>query len=221
MAEILKDEAEILKEENVPVEERERFYHDRIGSLLLLASLAGGLVVIFVILNIFLYTISVPPPAYFQATEQGQILQEPPLDKPNLASNELLNWTVEAMMAAHTFNFMNYSRVLEDAKDYFTPEGYPEYLTAINNVGVLDRLKKDKLVLVSAAVAAPEILKEGPFANRYLWKVKVPLGFNYRNVVTNVVDNVNITLLILRVPTTQSPNGISILKYEIEYKRQL
>jgi len=220
MAEIPKDEAEALKEDSIPVEERERFYNDRIGSLLLLAGLLGGVAVIFGILNIFLYSISVPPPAYFQATQLGQILEEPPLDKPNIASNELLNWVIEAMMAAHTFNFMNYPRVLEEAKDYFTPEGYLEYLTAINNIGILDRLKKDKMVLVSAAVAAPEILKEGPFANRYLWKVKVPLGFNYRNVVTNVVDNVDITLLVMRVPTTQSPNGISILKYDIEYKKQ-
>lgn len=210
------------KEETVFIEERERYYQDQLGKLSLLILLAGGVIFLLLVLNFLLFQETVPPPTYFAATDQGQILQELPLDKSNVATNELLAWVIDAMMDSHTFNFMNYSRIVDEAKQYFTTEGYTNYLTGLSRSGITERIKRDKLVVVSSPSQAPEILKEGPYKsgnfNRYLWKIRVPLSFNFRSVSVHTGDQAEAMILVMRVPTTVSPTGLSILQYALTIK---
>lgn len=204
-------------EELVQLTEKKLFSQDRVQALLGIMLSLGVLTALFVFFNTILVgKLLNPPRSYFQATEEKQIIPEIPLDQPGIETNVLLTWLVDGMNSAHTFNFMNYTRRMEQAKEYFSKEGYDDYVAALNSVGLLQALVQNKWVVITMPLEVPQILKEGPLGNRYLWKIKVPIQFNYRNVTTENRAEFNLVLLLVRVPTAQSPNGVVIYKYELQ-----
>ena len=79
-------------------------------------------------------------------------------------------------------------------------------------------MTEKKYVLRAIATDAPQVLLEKPFAGRYMWKIRIPMQFRYQNVKTDFGSLFEITLIVMRVPTAQSPNGVLILKYDLELK---
>lgn len=198
--------------------EQERFYYDRYAFTVLLTLLSIGLSVVLLGLNFLLHTAAVPPPTYFAETTFGELVASSTLEKPNIQNNVLLNWVAEVLMASNTFNFINYNNVISSASLYFTKEGFNSYQDALNNNKILEQVLQKKLVLRAMPTDAPQILLEKPFAGRYMWKIKIPMQFKYYSVAATWTDNLDVTLIVMRVPTVQSPNGVSILKLDIERK---
>jgi len=198
--------------------EQERYHEDKSIQIIILALFSIALTVGIVGLIILLHSSVVPPPTYFAAMPNGALFPEKPLDQPGLETNELLNWITEAMMESNTFNFIDYNRVLDAASVYFTKEGYASYKNALATANIIDTVTQKKYVLRAVATDAPQLLLEKPFAGRYMWKIRIPMQFKYRNVRTEFGTLVEITLIVMRVPTAQSPNGVLILKYDLEQK---
>ena len=208
-------------EESVQLTEQKLFYRDRIQALFWTVLGIGGITVLLACFMFVLLQKKISPTKiYFPASEQNQIIPEVPLDQPGIENNVLLTSVVESMNMAHTFNFMNYSRRMEKVKSYFTEEGYADYSQALTKIGLLELIVKNKLVILTMPLEVPQILKEGPFANRYLWKIKAPIQLNYRNVQTQSAQQFDLILLLMRVPTSESPLGVSIYKYEIQPRQQ-
>lgn len=201
----------------VQLTEKKLFTQDHMQSLLWIVLSLGCLTALLVFFSLILFkNMLAPPRLYFQATEDKQIIPEIPLEQPGIANNVLLTWVVEGMNLAHTFNFMNYTAEMEKAKVYFSKEGYEDYVNALNAIELLKRTVENKWVVIAMPTEVPEILKEGPLGNRYLWKVKMPIQFHYRNVTTYRTEEYDLILLVVRVPSTQSPEGVIIYKYELQ-----
>jgi hypothetical protein len=196
--------------------EQDKYVYDKYGYILILLAIVAVLATGLFGLLFLLRSTAFPPPTYFQATELNQLIQEPPLDKPNIQETVLLNWLAEAMMTDHTFNFINYPSVISAANTDFTPEGFASYKAVLTDKKYIDLVVSKKYVLKASATDAPQILLEKPFAGRYMWKIKIPMRFRYQNVTTDESKPVAITVIVMRVPTSQSPLGVSILKYDIE-----
>jgi len=195
--------------------EQEKFYYDQffhlVLAILLVLGLGAGILGIIYLFN----STANPPPVYFMATGQNSLIEETPLDHSNMETNALLNWVTEGMMLSNTFNFMNYQTVMDNAKDYFTKEGLDSYNNALSNNKITDRVIQKKLVLHAVPTDAPQILLEKPFAGRYMWKIKLPMKFSYQSVTTDIQDLMDVTLIVMRVPITESPNGVLILKLDL------
>lgn len=205
-------------QETTVVVEQQRFYQDKSFFLSLTALLLGILVLGLLALIVLLRGLAVPPPVFFESTALGQLLIEAPLDTPSIETNELLNWITQGMMLSNTFNYINYPAVAEAAKVLYTKDGFESYMAALKNSNLVTNVVQQKLVLKATPTDAPQLLLEKPFAGRYMWKIKIPMRFQYQNVRTDMSDLAEITLVVMRVPTTQSPNGVSILKYDLELK---
>lgn len=216
MAENTEKLAEENQEQLVAVEQKKYIYDKYVYILTLLLLLVALGVGIFGLL-FFLKAAAFPPPTYFQATDLEQLIQEAPLDQPEIQETVLLNWLIGAMMDAHTFNFINYASVMNEAIIHFTPEGYASYKAILTDKKIIEEVVKNKYVLKASATDAPQILLEKPFANRYMWKIKMPMKFRYQNVNQDESTPIAITVIVMRVPTTQSPLGVLILKYDIEF----
>ena len=203
-------------DEGVLVVEQEKFYQDRMGLLMLLTLLllVSGTMILGII--VMLRKTALPAPTYFSATDINQLVTEAPLYQAGISTSVLFNWITEAMMACNTYNFISNVKVIESANLYFTPEGYETYKNALTDAKIVDKVINHKLVLKAAPSDAPQILLEKPFAGRYMWKIKIPMKFRYQNVTTDITDQMEINLIVMRVPTTQSPLGVSILKFEME-----
>lgn len=209
---------ESISEETMEFIEQDKFQLDSIGKItsliLLCAAICVGLCAIYIILS----PIRSPDPVYFQATEAQQLIHDVPLNQSNLPNNVLFNWVAESMMTAHTFNYINYETIFENSREYFTPDGFESFLTALKDNKIIDDVITNKYVLRGVPTNAPQITKEGLLANFYLWKIKIPMILRYRNVDTDRSSDAEITLLIVRVPTTDAPIGIRILKYDLLIK---
>lgn len=213
----VQDPSAVLKgpQNTSEVVEQEKFYHDKLGILLLLSVLLTLLALGIGGLIFLLRSSAVPPPTFFKVTALDQLVQEPPLDIAGVDTSVLLNWVAEAIMTSNTFNFINYPGVVAAATTYFTPEGFDSYKNALKNSKIIDRVVEKKLVLKLTATDAPQILLERPFASRYLWKIRCPVNLRYQNVTTDTSERWEINIIVMRVPTTQSPIGVLILKYDM------
>lgn len=206
----------VASKDQLIVEEQEKFYQDSTFSLMLLAVFSLILAIGLAGFIVLFHPLVAPSPLYFPASAQGALIAQPPLSERGIGTPVLLNWVVEAMMASNTFNFVNYAAALDAASIYYTPDGYASYKSALDTAKIVDRVIKKKLILKATPTDAPQILLEKPLAGRYMWKIKLPMKFSYQNVTTDIYDLMDVTLIVMRVPTTQSPNGVSILKFDLE-----
>ncbi len=208
----------VTQEAQDTVVEQDKYENDKTFDVFLLLLLALAFAAGLFGLIILLRHSASPPPTYFSATDQNQLIAEAPLDQASIDPAVLLNWVTEATMAAGTFNFVNYVASITAANVYFTKEGFDSYNSALLATKIIDRVVTKKLVLTAIPTDAPQVLLEKPLAGRYMWKIRAPMRFTYHNVTTDVGDLVDVTIIVMRVPTAQSPNGVSILKYDLNVK---
>src|SRR5438132_1417309 len=80
--------------------------------------------------------------AYFQfaARSPGQFFARPlegntfaitALERPNVSTKALLSWVTLAATATFSFDFVNYKDQLNALADYFTTDGYDNFLTSL------------------------------------------------------------------------------------------
>lgn len=192
---------------------RTDFYRDnyrRVISLLLLAvitivALAIGLV----------YLVTHPPaPKYFATDSQGRLIQILPLDEPNLTTASVLQWVNIAVISVFTYDFVNYRQQLQAASQFFTPDGWQDFLGAIKSTQTLNDVIAKKLVVSAVATGAPVVLQEGNlqlgFEKRYAWRIRMPMLITYQNAAQVTQQNVVATILVVRVSTLDTPKGIGI-----------
>ncbi len=192
------------------------FYQDHytwiVGCLILLVVL----LCLFIQFNLSLSADLAATPVIFKSTKEGALVEDQPLDISNQPENKLLNGVADWVMRMNTFNFMNYETIVERASPFFLPEGYNEYKDSLQKFKIIDKVSAKKLVLLTTPLDAPHVVLEKVFANRYMWKIQIPVQFKYQNVDTDLIDQYQITLVVTRVPITESPEGVLILKYEME-----
>jgi len=135
------------------------------------------------------------------------------LERPNVSPKTLTRWATLAATATFTLDFVNYETQLEALRDYFTSEGYTNFLSALNDAQTITNIIDKKLVLSSVAVAPSIISWEGLTQGNYSWQIEVPVLVSYLSASANVKQTKIISLLVTQVPTTDAPKGIGIARY--------
>ncbi len=146
-------------------------------------------------------------------TLKGKAEQMRVLNQPNLMTNAVLHWAQNAATMALTFNFNNYSQVIEESRVYFTPEGYKNFISAMNSARLLQDIQKKQLAVYAVATDTPIVLKEGAVTEgSYAWQVQFPMLLTFESERADKL-NVVVTLLISRIPTSESVSGIGIASF--------
>lgn len=188
---------------------RNEFYKDRqrMVVLALLISVAINLVQIFFV--VYMYT-HPPAPRYFATSISGRITPLFPLNEPNQSDSAVLQWANQAAIASFSYNFVNYRDELQAASAFFTPEGWDQFLTALQQSNNLDAVKAKKMVVSAVATRAPIILQKGLLNGSYSWRVQMPVLVTFQSASEFSQQNNVVTLLITRISTLNSPRGIGI-----------
>lgn len=148
---------------------------------------------------------------YYVDSPDGATKEVFPLNEPNVTPSSLINWVTLAITSAYTLDFYGYQDTLDDLKQYFTLDGYQNFLNALDSSGSLKKIIKDKLVLTAVATNSAVVLQEGLMNNTYTWKIQVPLLLNYQGASTTPTQqNIAVSVLVTRVPTNEAPKGIGI-----------
>ena len=194
------------------VKSRNDFYRDNYRKVVIALLLCIFIIVILTCSIIYIIT-NPPEPRYFATTNDGRIMPLVPLEQPNLSNAALLQWANTAAISAYTYNFIDYRQRLQEASEYFTPDGWRAFLDALKASNNLNAVTDKKLVVSAVAVKAPTVLEQGILMGRYTWKVQLEMLVSYQSPNQMVQQNLVVTMLIVRVPTLNSARGIGIAQF--------
>lgn len=189
---------------------RNEFYRDGYRWLLRLTFIEGLVILGLVAAMGFFFHVHQPENRYFATTEDGRLVPMIPLDQPNLSSPALMSWAAQAATEVMTFGFNDYRRRLQESSRNFTRRGWESFTQALQKARIIEMVEANQQVVTAAPQGAPILQSEGMAAGRYQWVVQLPLVVTYQSGSRVKSDNLLITLVIVRVPRLESPNGVGI-----------
>lgn len=201
----------------ITIYQRNAFYRGKFHFAL---GMLGLCVIGIITLSVMLvYLIKHPPhPLYFVANPVGQLIADPSVREPNMTTQEVSDWVVEAVQSAYSYSFINYRSDLQNAQKYFTDYGWRNYmrgLTASNNLkAVIER----KYIGIARVVDTPKLIGEGTVGGAHAWKFHVPLLVTYwlppydDNPNSKFYNPLMLTVLVQRQNLLTSYKGLGILQ---------
>ena len=189
---------------------RNEFYRDGYRSLLRIAVIEAMIIIAQVVVMFYVIHIHQPENRYFATTEDGRLVPMVGLNEPNLSTPALMSWSAQAATEVMTFGFHDYRRRLQEASRNFTRIGWASFTTALEKSRIMEMVETNQQVVTAAPASAPVLLSEGLVSGRYQWQVELPIVVSYQAGSQTRTDQLLLTLLIVRVPKLESPNGVGI-----------
>lgn len=152
-----------------------------------------------------------PTPEAFASTVDGKLMQPTPLNVPGFSTPAIIEWAVTSIGTSFSFNFINYEKVITDATIYYTKLGFQDYRRILIDSGIVNLVQRRKYVVSVEPTSAPIILKESITPdNVYSWQLQFNIQVTYENVRETLKQDWIITMLVMRIPLTESPEGLGI-----------
>lgn len=188
---------------------RDDFYRDGFNKVVIALLTIIIAIVFLILLSIYIYT-SKPPPVNFKTDNDWRILAPVPLNEPYLSTADLIQWVSTAFPNSISFDFINYTKNLQSAAQYFTNNGWPKFLDLVNQYANYNNVINNKLFVSGVAAGAPFILNQGMLEGKYGWWVQMPIMINYISFGGNSNQEIMIQALVVRVPTLNNISGVGI-----------
>lgn len=135
------------------------------------------------------------------------------LNQPNMSASAVIAFAAEAAVSAFTYDYVNYHIQLQQASNYFTPNGWKSFNNALMSSGNLQNVISKKLVASAVPTNVPVILEQGLKNNIYTWKVQVPLLTVYQSASTMIRQPLITTMIITRTSKYIGQCGIGISQF--------
>jgi hypothetical protein len=189
-------------------------YYLAVGVFLLCFFLLSMLV------GVLVYVVKHPPkPLYFATDDAGRFLLDVPLQQPNMTTNEVMAWVVEAVQAAYSYDYKNYHVQLQSAQKYFTDYGWRTYMKGLQASNNLLALTGRKQIVIAKVLPTPELIAEGPLgsANAYAWKFKMQMLVTYLmppnyDDKSKIENPLLISVIVQRQNLLSSNKGLGIVQ---------
>jgi intracellular multiplication protein IcmL len=189
---------------------RNEFYRDGYRSLLRLAFIQGLVILGLLGAHYFIIHVHQPENRYFATTEDGRLIPMIPLNQPNLSTPALMSWVAQASTEVMTFGFNDYRRRLQESSRNFTRRGWDSFTQALQSARIIEMVEANQQVITAAPQGAPILESEGLVAGRYQWVIQLPLVVTYQSGARTRSDSLLVTVVVVRVPRLESPNGVGI-----------
>ncbi len=168
------------------------------------------LIFMLIMVGVLLYQLkNRPVPPFVAVSPDGQKMILKSYNDPNLLSSTLIKWASKAAVAAYTYDFYNYPKQLALAQPYFTEAGWVSYRQSIQ--GLIDTITTNKL-FVNGVVSAPPVISNQGSLGDYdrVWRIQIPFLVTYQSSENTTNSSYMVTLMIVKVPTTENPAAIAI-----------
>lgn len=189
---------------------RNQFYRDGYRAVLGLVVLQSVIILGLIFAMIFVIKVHQPENRYFATTEDGRLVPMVALSEPNLSTPALMSWVAQSATEVMTFGFHDYKRRLQEASRNFTRRGWESFTQALQRSRIIEVIEANQQVVTAAPQGAPILQSEGIVQGRYQWTVQLPLVLTYQSGSKTRSDPLLVTLVIVRVPRLESPNGVGI-----------
>jgi intracellular multiplication protein IcmL len=189
---------------------RNEFYRDGYRSILKLAVFQSMIILGLVGLMFYVVHVHQPENRYFATTEDGRLVPMIALTEPNLSTPALMSWVAQASTEVMTFGFNDYRRRLQEASRNFTRQGWESFTEALQRSRIIETVETNQQVVTSAPQGAPILQSEGVVGGRYQWIIQIPMVLSYQSGSKTRSDSLLVTVVVVRLPRLESPNGIGI-----------
>lgn len=192
---------------------RNEYYRDGYRKALRIAVVQSFIILGLIGAMFFVIHVHQPENRFFATTEDGRLIPMVPLNNPNLSDPALLSWVAQASTEVMTFGFNDYRRRLQEASRNFTNRGWESFTAALQNARIIESIEANSQVITAAPRGAPVIQKKGIVNQQYQWVVQIPMILTYQSGSRTRSDNWLVTLVVVRVPRLESPNGVGIAQW--------
>jgi intracellular multiplication protein IcmL len=155
-------------------------------------------------------------PLYFAADDVGRLIQIVPVNIPNMPQDKVIDWTINAVEQAASYDFINYRQQLQDVEKYFTNYGWKQYMKALTASNNLLALTDRKQIVTAQVVEKPQVEMAGLLTGAYAWKLTMPLLVIYSmppydgsNQFSNAL---NVSVIVQRQKILEGDNGLGIVQ---------
>ncbi|MEE4377686.1 MAG: DotI/IcmL/TraM family protein [Candidatus Competibacteraceae bacterium] len=152
-----------------------------------------------------------PVPEYFATTADGRLIPLVPISEPYVAPEVMLTWVTQSVTQAYTLDFVHFRQQLSEMRELFTARGFRKHRDALDEAGILEAVKKRRLVTQVVATAPPIITNLGRIGNRFSWRIEVPIQVSYQGGSSQSQPQKNVVeVLVVRIPTHELARGYAI-----------
>jgi len=177
-----------------------------------------GLIVIIGLAFILTVIVREPrSPIYFPADVAGHLIDEMPLNQPNLTIDATKQWVSDAVEASSTFNFVNYRSQLQNVSRYFTDHGWITFKKALDVEGTIQAVTQRRWIMTAHVSGEVTTVQQGLLNGRYAWKFTMPILVTTWSPPytpqTRGLTPLKVTVIVQRQPLLQSDQGLGIVQY--------
>lgn len=156
------------------------------------------------------------PPVYFATDTNTRLVNVVPITQPNMSLEEVSAWTVEAVQAAFSYDYLNYQAQLQAAQKYFTDYGWLHYMKSLKQSNNLNTLLREKTIIQGQVIEAPKLIAQGILGGAYAWKFRMPLLANFwkppYDEQSKILNAWTVTVVVQRGPILQRYKGLGIVQ---------
>jgi intracellular multiplication protein IcmL len=192
---------------------RNEFYRDGYRLALRVAVLQAFIIFGLIGAMFFIIHVHQPENRYFATTEDGRLIPMVPLNQPNLSTPALLSWVAQATSETMSFSFSNYRRNLQESSRFFTRDGWSSFSKALQDARIIESIEANTQEVTAVPRGAPILVKEAVVNGQYQWQVQIPMLLSYVSGGKKRDDQWLITVVVVRVPRLESPNGVGIAQW--------
>jgi len=192
---------------------RNEFYRDGYRLALRVAVIQSFVILGLIASMFYVIKIHQPENRYFATTEDGRLIPMVSLIQPNLSTPALMSWVAQAATETMTFGFNDYRRRLQESSRNFTSKGWESFTRALQGARIIEALEENSQVITAAPRGAPVMQSEGLVGGRYQWIVQIPMILTFQSGSKKRSARWMVTLVVVRVPRLESPNGIGIAQW--------
>ena len=136
-----------------------------------------------------------------------------PLTEGVLQPQFLKGWASLAVTETFNFGYSSYQKRLEQSAKYFTPEGWKNFLQALDEAQLLEFVVKNKQQVSTVLTGTPTITSEGVENNVYTWHVDLPVETAYAGDTSIETMPMIVSLTIIRIADKNSATGVGIQQW--------
>ena len=183
-------------------------YKQRYPQLFYVAMILLGLLMLLLAIVSYQIT-SRPLPSYYASLPDGETKYIRPYTEPNLLPDTILRWASKAATSAYTFDFVNYNQQINAVRPFFNEAGWKDYLASVRPL--IETIIQRQLFVYGVVSGTPVISNQGPLPGKgYVWQIQIPFLVTYQAAETASKRRFYIRMNLVRVPTTDNPQGIGI-----------
>ena len=192
---------------------RNEYYQDGYRLALRVAVIQSFIIIGLIGAMFFVIKVHQPENRYFATTEDGRLIPMVSLTQPNLSNPALMSWAAQSATEVMTFGFNDYQRRLQESSRNFTSRGWESFTKALYAARIIETIESISQVVSAAPAGAPILPSEGVVAGQYQWVVQLPLVLSFQSGSQKRSVNWLVTLVVVRVPRLESPNGVGIAQW--------